>query len=390
MIGVIADDLSGAAELGAVGLRHGLRAVVVMDGRVSGEADLICVDTDSRGCDAKEAAARARAAASALATAGARWIYKKVDSVLRGQVSAEVRGVMEELNLSRALLVPANPSLGRVIRDGKYFVGGTLLHETEFARDPQYPRKSSLVAELLRMPGLAETRVSALGGELPASGVVVGEAQSAEDLRGWAGRVDAGILPAGAAEFFGALLAASWRSAAVAKESNEETSSDEERTGAELFVCGSMSESSRKFVEASRGKGVAVFSLAEELAAGVEFGAAAMEGIARQAAAALQERRRVILNIGLPLVREPGVASLLASHLVKLAGRVLERAEVARVYAEGGETAAALARRMRWGRLAVMRELAPGVVTVAVAGNARLRFTLKPGTYAWPPAIMKL
>ena len=29
MIGVIADDLTGAAETGAVGLRHGLRAEVI-------------------------------------------------------------------------------------------------------------------------------------------------------------------------------------------------------------------------------------------------------------------------------------------------------------------------------------------------------------------------
>jgi uncharacterized protein YgbK (DUF1537 family) len=337
-----------------------------------------------------EASARVRAAAKALAAAGARWIYKKVDSVLRGQVSAEIQGLMEELHLSRALLVPANPSLGRVIRGGKYFVGGRPLDETEFAHDPQYPRNSSMVVELLRAPGLAEVRVGKLGGGLPASVVVVGEAESAEDLRGWAARVEAGILPAGAAEFFGALLAASGRSAVGLRADEEEASLTDVPAGAELFVCGSTSESSRKFVEASRGKGAAVFSLPEELGAGAEFSAAAMEEIAGQAAGALRERRRVILNIGLPLVREPGVARLLAAHLVRLAARVLERAEVGRVYAEGGETAAVLVRRMGWGRLTVARELALGVVTVAVEGKARLRFTLKPGTYEWPREIVDL
>ena len=55
MIGVIADDLTGAAELGAVGLRHGMHPEVVVEGKAGKEADLICVDTDSRSCSPKEA-----------------------------------------------------------------------------------------------------------------------------------------------------------------------------------------------------------------------------------------------------------------------------------------------------------------------------------------------
>ena len=128
MIGVIADDLTGAAELGAVGLRHGLRAEIVRRGDPSGRADLVCVDTDSRSCE-PAAAKRAATAAKMLRAAGAKWIYKKVDSVLRGQVTAEVEAVMKQLKVERALLLPANPSLGRTIRDGQYFVHDQLIHK---------------------------------------------------------------------------------------------------------------------------------------------------------------------------------------------------------------------------------------------------------------------
>ena len=126
MIGVIADDLTGAAELAAIGWRHGLRAEVVRSGLPSGTADLVCVDTDSRASEPTEAAKRAAAAAKLLRAAGAKWIYKKVDSVLRGNVTAEVEAVMKQLKLERALLLPANPSLGRVIRDGEYFLASHL------------------------------------------------------------------------------------------------------------------------------------------------------------------------------------------------------------------------------------------------------------------------
>ncbi len=59
MIGVVADDLTGAAELGAVGLRHGLQAEIVVEGKPSGEANLVCIDTNSRSCDPREAGRRA-------------------------------------------------------------------------------------------------------------------------------------------------------------------------------------------------------------------------------------------------------------------------------------------------------------------------------------------
>src|SRR3954454_19384753 len=122
MIGVIADDLTGAAELGAVGKRLGLKAEIVCNNEPGSTADLVCVDTDSRSCTASEAAKRAAAGAKLLQAAGARWIYKKVDSVLRGNVTAEVEAVMQQLGLNRALVLPADPSLGRIIRDGQYFV----------------------------------------------------------------------------------------------------------------------------------------------------------------------------------------------------------------------------------------------------------------------------
>jgi hypothetical protein len=34
--------------------------------------------------------------------------------------------------------------------------------------------------------------------------------------------------------------------------------------------------------------------------------------------------------------------------------------------------------------LKVMRELAPGVATLAVAGEKSILLTIKPGSYAWP------
>jgi hypothetical protein len=41
---------------------------------------------------------------------------------------------------------------------------------------------------------------------------------------------------------------------------------------------------------------------------------------------------------------------------------------------------------MKWSRLEVRREWAPGVATLAVADENPLWLTIKPGSYSWPEA----
>lgn len=379
MIGVIADDLTGAAELGAVGLRHGLRAEIVRIGKPSGRADLVCVDTDSRSCEPAVAAKRAAVAAKMLHTAGAAWIYKKVDSVLRGQVTPEVEAVMKQLKLNRALLLPANPSLGRTIHDGQYFVQGRPIHKTEFAHDPEYPRRSSQVVRLLAAPENFLLRVVNGDRSLAAGTIVIGEASTSADVQSWAEYCDATMLPAGGSEFFNALLAG---------EVSHLPKSDqglETAAGPEFFISGTSTRQARQFVQAEKRCKTPVFSLPQELAWGAEFLPEAIAAVAQRVVAGFQESPRVILAVGLPPVRDLLIARKLSKSVVLVAELVMQQVPVARVYAEGGATAAELVRRMGWSRLTVLRELAPGVATLAVdSGESSILLTIKPGTYAWP------
>ena len=411
MIGVIADDLTGAAELGAIGWRHGLRAEIVRSGKPGGAADLVCVDTDSRACEPNEAAKRAAAAAKLLRAAGAQWIYKKVDSVLRGQITAEIEAVLKQLKLERALLLPANPSLGRTIKGGEYFLRGKPLHKTEFANDPHFPRRSSSVLRLVKVPEILAIRVANGDHALTDGMIVIGDAESPADLQRWTESCDAQMLPAGGAEFFNALLekkigAAGNTHPRIA--SGSLSPSDGEREpkrrglekfpplkniapsggvffgGKEFFIVGTATLAARKFVAAARRKKTPVFALPQELAWGATFSVAAIESVTQRVVAAFASQPRVILNVGLPQVRDADVAGRLSNHVVRIAEKVLRRARIARVFAEGGATAAELVRRMDWSRLEVVRELAPGVATLAVEGDENFLLTIKPGSYTWP------
>ncbi|HYG22216.1 MAG TPA: four-carbon acid sugar kinase family protein [Verrucomicrobiae bacterium] len=385
MIGVIADDLSGAAEIGALGLRHGLTSEIVTHGTRPGRADLVCIDTDSRSRTASDAVERNRDAARVLQAAGAEWIYKKVDSVLRGHVAAELHAVMDALACDRALLVPANPSRKRIVRGGKYYIDGRPIDQTEFAHDPEYPRNTARVVDLLGPARQGAMRVFRQTDPLVGNGIGIGEASKLADLKVWAGRLTPGIVAAGAAEFFAALLEA--RGFPERSETAELERCDEPRR--ELFVCGTASRSGREFVRASRLRKVPIFSLPSELVWGADFSELARLAVARRAAAACATSLRVILHVGLPNMRRPEAARMLTEHLVRLAELVLGLADVTSVYAEGGATAAALMQRMGWTRLKVMSELAPGVARLAAGKDGRIWLTVKPGSYAWPAAVRK-
>ena len=381
MIGVIADDLTGAAELGTVGLRHGLRAEIIQRDQPVSPADLVCLDTDSRSCDPLTAGQRAATAAAALKAAGARWIYKKVDSVLRGQVTAEVEAVLRQLKLDRALLLPANPSLGRVIRDGEYFIMGRPINRTEFANDPEYPRRSAQVLRLVGPPEHFLLRLANGQRTVPADTLLIGQTDSNETVREWAVARRPDCLMVGGSEFFDALLGAEFPGArpAVSAEINF-------AEGLELFVCGTTSKSVQMLVKAAKASRHPVVGLPKELVWGRSFSPGACQVISQRILEAFATSRRVILQVGLPPAPDLEVARRLSKHLVDIAECVLGQIPIRNIFAEGGATSAELVRRMKWPRLQVLREWAPGVATLAVAGaepNAQW-LTIKPGSYAWP------
>jgi uncharacterized protein YgbK (DUF1537 family) len=237
---------------------------------------------------------------------------------------------------------------------------------------------------MLGHPGALPVCVAKVRNPLPRSGVVLGEAQSESDLQEWAARLDSKTLPAGGAEFFGASLEAVGFRAISARPRAELARS---RTRRELFVCGTLAESATAFLKTARQSGMPIFSLPKALARGAAMSAKAMEALAREAVGALRTRQRVVLCIGLPQVHDRKISERLAWHLTEVVAVVLQRDGAGHVYAEGGATAVALARRMGWRRLTVLHELAPGVATLRVAGTHPILFTVKPGSYSWPAAV---
>ncbi len=381
MIAVIADDLTGAAEIAGLGWRYGLTADMLHRDEVPSRAAVVVYDSDSRGCPPGEAARRVAGIVRRVQQRRPAWIYKKVDSVLRGNPLAEVQAIQNVLGAGLALLVPANPSAGRVIRDGKYFIRGVPINRTDFRHDPAYPRHS---ASVLRMLGTLRPRVALrepAAGDLP-GGVVVGAAATRSDMLRWARRVDPRMLPVGGADFFAALLQCD---GLRARQSLGRPRKAPGTTA--LFVSGSLAESSIRFLDQCRARGWPVLRMPVELFADRPRRAANRSNWARRIIEQTESHPKVAVAIGQPTRPGRSEGSRLGRILAATIQEVLSVAQPDRVCIEGGATAALLLERLGIRRMAIECEFATGVAGFRLPGGAGPLVVFKPGSYAWPSCL---
>jgi len=130
-IGAIADDLTGATDLGLMLARGGLRVVQCVGVPAStaaiGDAQAIIVALKTRTVPASEAVARSLEALRFLEAAGAeRFLFKycsTFDSTDEGNIGPVTDALMEALGERRSIACPAMPANGRTIYQGHLFVG---------------------------------------------------------------------------------------------------------------------------------------------------------------------------------------------------------------------------------------------------------------------------
>ena len=111
----MADDLTGACD---AGVAFAPAVVVLRETAKQNEDDALIYSTHSRGED--ETIAAARVAALMLNLPPATLVYKKIDSMLRGNVRAELAAMLAAPSHGRrrALVCPAFPEQGRTVANG--------------------------------------------------------------------------------------------------------------------------------------------------------------------------------------------------------------------------------------------------------------------------------
>src|SRR5207237_385591 len=110
------------------------------------------------------------------------------------------------------------------------------IHRTEFAHDPEYPRRSAEVLQMLEAPRRFGLKLATDELDVPENTLLMGQADSSEKVRAWASVCEDSLLPVGGADFFGALLSRELPFSAPPL-----TEEFEFGDGRELFVCGTAS-----------------------------------------------------------------------------------------------------------------------------------------------------
>ncbi|WPU97431.1 four-carbon acid sugar kinase family protein [Mucilaginibacter sp. cycad4] len=379
MIAVIADDLTGAAELAGIGLNHGLRTEVSTTVDEYCDVELLVIATDTRSLSTAGAKEIVYDLTVQLQQLKPRFIFKKIDSVLRGHIIEELQSQLTASGLKRALIVPGNPHHSKKLIGDTFYYNEEPIHLSDFANDPTFPALSSNIIELLR----ADEKIQLIkkGEKLPSTGIIIGAASDEDDLKYWIRKTDSETLLAGSANLFTCLLEH------LTKQQTIETLNPE-ATGRRLFVFGSTFYQGKLNLNDGRHNDIPVHYVpAATICA--ETSADNVHGLfASHVASSIIAGNNAIIAINPDFIKDIKVDPVLLSHkMADIVKQVIDHTSLHELLIEGGATAWAILERLNIQKLYPSKLIAPGVIHMRIAGNNQLCLTLKPGSYPWPAPV---
>ena len=388
MLVVIADDFSGAAEIGGIGYRYGLNAEIQLKFDSRSTADLIVIDADTRSLTKDEAIEKTGSLVNDLKNSGKRIAFKKVDSVFRGHIVEEINVLQQHFNYRRVLLLPANPKRGRKIISGQYFVNAVSLKQTVFAKDPHFPTTSSSIGDIINKNSSVLRHIHATPiSSLPDSALITGDVSSKEDIKSYIRKIGPDDLCCGAAEFFEAFLENNGY-----KVKKDETS---KRTSLQwpyfsLIISGSTVKDQFEKNEIKT-YNLQNLSLPGQWS-GNQFILQREEEETWQAEVSdlLLQYQVVAISVNHEVKQVNGAAEIFSNHFIRLMHYISEKHGRGNIHfaLTGGATASAIISKEGITGLKVKKEIAPGIVTL-INEQTRELFTVKPGSYLWPASFAK-
>lgn len=397
LLGCIADDLTGATDLGVTLAREGLSVVQVNGvpgaGLAAPEADAVVVALKSRTSPPAEAVEWSLQALAWLRRAKASRVYFKVcstfDSTPRGNIGPVADALLAALGADFALATPAYPRNQRTVYLGNLFVGSVPLAESGMRNHPLTPMTDS---NLVRVMG-AQTpgRVGLVGFETVEAGAAAVRARC-EALRAAGCRyaiadairdehlVAAGEACAAMPLAVGGAGLAMGIARALAKGAKKAAGAALPKVeGAAAILSGSCSEATLAQVAAASGKYPSL-----------RLDPARLDVDAALAWARPKLGRGPVLiyTSAPPAERATGRAEEIEQAFRGLA-RGLAAAGVRRFVVAGGETSGAVAEALGVRALAIGPEIAPGVPWTAALGGEPMLLALKSGNFGGPDFFFK-
>jgi len=412
LVGVVADDVTGAGDIGITYAKAGYRALVFgyradEPPDYGGERpDVIVLDTDSRFNSPEQAYRKVYGATEQLKLAGCTHYVNKTCSVGRGNIGAEFDAMLDALGETNAVVVLGFPANGRQTLGGVHYVHGKKLEESEFRRDPVHPMTRSDLVGILQPQ--TRRKAASIGIEtvdrgaeelrqeiaaLKAStGYLIVDVRDQASLRTIAKAVRDERITAGASA-----LSEELALARGAKPDGLRGSGVPPRPGlGVVMAAGSLMPQTAAQLEALRRAGrtamleldtlrlfedgereAEIARVADAMSASVLAGRDALaqasnapEAVARTKA---EGARRGLDDVA--------VSRLVSGAVAETIGRVLAATGQNRLVVAGGDTSAAVCARLGMRGMRVYREIAPGLPSCVSLGAEPLLLVLKSGSF---------
>jgi uncharacterized protein YgbK (DUF1537 family) len=187
----LADDTTGALEIGALFAKQGVVSRVSLGPALPSGAQAAVVDLETRHLPPSDAYAAVQGFCRTLhgppRVGREPRLYKKTDSALRGNIGAEMQALLDAFPGVALVYVPAYPALGRSVRGGKLRIGGLPVSRTPFAGDALNPSIHDDIPVALAAGGCrASVVLAATPSRIPAAispgSIVVCDGESEADL----------------------------------------------------------------------------------------------------------------------------------------------------------------------------------------------------------------
>jgi uncharacterized protein YgbK (DUF1537 family) len=396
LIGCIADDLTGATDLGVTLAREGLSVTQingVPDASVAIDAcDAVVVALKSRTNPPEEAVAWSLASLRWLRERGAKQVYFKYcstfDSTPRGNIGPVADALLDALGERFAVATPAYPRNGRTVYYGNLFVGDVPLAESGMKDHPLTPMRDSnlvrvLAAQTRRKVGLVASPAMSGGAAAIRSaldklqgdgcGYAILDAISDEQL------VAAGEACAGMALVTGGSGLAMGLACAHAAGRKATAAALPRVDGATAILSGSCSRATLAQVEAAKAK-----FPHHQLDAGSLDAEAALAWAKPKLA-----RGPVLIYASAPPERVVRGREADVEAAFRRIAQGLAQAGVCRFVVAGGETSGAVVEALGVRALAIGPEIDPGVPWTVAAGEPKRLLALKSGNFGAPDFFAK-
>jgi len=400
LLGCIADDFTGAADVANTLSREGMRTIVLIGvprGPIPPAHDAAVIALKSRSCPAERAVEESIAALHWLRKRDCRQILFKYcstfDSTDKGNIGPVAAALATVLGTDLVPFCPAFPATGRTVVHGHLFVNGRLLAETGMRHHPLTPMADSDLRRVLaRQAGRAvgsldldrvRDGVGAIRAELHrerenGQGFIIVDAMQEADLR-VLGRAFADLPLVTGASGIAMGLAADLASRGLLTTADRAWRG---QSGPAVALCGSCSETSLEQVARHRDQGFATLAIDVDALINGRLTAAD----AANWAMGYKDRLPLIYSSAPPArlraLHDRHGRDLCARKLDEFfaaLASVLVEAGVARLVVAGGETSGAAVAGLGLNALEIGPEIAPGVP--AMRGGKDLVLTLKSGNF---------